>query len=76
MIDTFDEQEIAIQLLWREVLTEDGYDWLSWYLYEKDGISGKPRKHLQAWDENKIEICQNLKALWKYLIKGEHFKTK
>jgi len=75
LIEAFDEQDKAIQLLWQEVLTEHGYDWLSWYLYEKDGISGKPRAHLTAWDEEKNEICKDLKGLWEYLTKEKYFKV-
>ena len=74
LIETFEEQERAIELLWKELLTEFGYDWLSWYLYEKDGVSGKPRATLSAWDEEKNEICKDLKGLWKYLTKEKYFK--
>ena len=73
LIETFEEQDRAVELLWKELLTEFGYDWLSWYLYEKDGISGKPRKDLKAWDKENKEICKDLKGLWKYLIKEEYF---
>ena len=73
LVELFDEQDKAVQLLWQEVLTEFGYDWLSWYLYEKGGISGKPRKDLKAWDKEKKEICKNIRSLWKYLIKEEYF---
>jgi hypothetical protein len=75
LIETFEEQESAIQMLWQSVLTEYGYDWLTWYLYEKDGISGKPRKDLDAHDEDDAEICKNLKDLYKYLSKNNYFKT-
>jgi hypothetical protein len=74
LIEAFDEQDKALQLLWQEVLTEYGYDWLSWFLYEKDGVSGKPREDLTAWDEEKGEICKDLKGLWEYLTKEEYFK--
>jgi len=74
LIDTFDEQDRAIQLLWQSVLNKFGYDWLSWYLYEKDGISGKPRKDLTAHDNEKNEICKDLKGLWEYLTKEKYFK--
>lgn len=74
LIEAFDEQDKANQLLWQEVLTEFGYDWLSWYLYEKDGVSGKPRKDLTAWDDEKLEICKDLKGLWEYLTKEKYFK--
>ena len=73
LIEAFDEQGKANQLLWQEVLTEFGYDWLSWYLYEKDGISGNPRGHLKAWDKEKKEICKSIRSLWEYLIKEEYF---
>lgn len=75
LIETFDEQDKAIELLWQEVLTEHGYDWLSWYLYEKDGISGKPREHLSAWDEEKNEICKDAKGLWEYLKRENYFRA-
>jgi len=75
LLETFDDQDRAIQLLWQSVLNEYGYDWLSWYLYEKDGISGKPRKDLTACDNEKNEICKDLKGLWKYLTKEKYFKV-
>ena len=46
--EMFDEHDRIINALWKEVLTDEGYDWLSWYLYEKNGISGKPKKYLEA----------------------------
>jgi len=73
LIEAFDDHEKALHSLWKHVLTEEGYDWFSWYMYEKDGISGNPRKDLQAWDKEK-EICQDLKRLWKYLKKYDYFR--
>lgn len=73
LIEIFGDQSKLNELLWQEVLTEHGYDWLCWYLYEKDGISGKPRKDLKAWDKEKREICKDLKSLWTYLVKEEYF---
>lgn len=74
LIETFEEQEKVTELLWEAILTEFGYDWLSWYLYEKDAISGKPRAELKAWENDKTEICKDLKGLWKYLTKEKYFK--
>jgi hypothetical protein len=74
LIETFSEQEKVIELLWESVLTEYGYDWLCWYLYEKDGISGKPKEHLTAWDEEKNEIVKDLRGLYDYLIKEKYFR--
>lgn len=73
LIETLEEQSKTIELLWQEVLTEFGYDWLCWYLYEKSGISGEPRVDLQAWDDEKNEICKDVRGLWEYLIKEEYF---
>ena len=73
LVELFSDQSTASELLWQEVLTEHGYDWLSWFLYEKNGISGKPRKDLKAWDKENNEICKDLKGLWTYLIKEEYF---
>jgi hypothetical protein len=75
LIETFEEQEKAMGLLWRGILTEYGYDWLSWYLYEKNGISGKPRIELRAWDSDQNEICKDLKGLWEYLTQEKYFKV-
>ena len=74
LIETFSEQEKAVELLWEAILTEYGYDWLCWYLYEKDGVGGKPRADLQAWDKEENEICKDLKGLWEYLTKEKYFK--
>ena len=71
--DAFDEQEKVIDALWKQVLTTDGDDWVGWYLYEKDGISGKPRKDLNAHDGD-VESCKDVKGLYDYLSKQKYFK--
>ena len=73
LIEAFDEQEKVIDALWNKVLTENGKDWLSWYLYEKDGISGKPKKNMKAHDGD-VEICKDIKGLYDYLSKQKYFK--
>jgi len=73
LIEAFDEQEKVIDALWKQVLTADGDFWLSWYLYEKDGISGKPRKDMKAHDGD-VEICKDIKGLYDYLSKNKYFK--
>ena len=64
----------AVELLWDEVLTEDGARWLNWYLYEKDGVSGKPREDLNANDKDGKAICKDLKGLHEFLVKEDYFK--
>ena len=73
--ETFDEHDRIVSLLWKEVLTEFGYEWLSWYLYEKNGISGSPRKELNATDSDGSEICYNLKSTYDYIKKSGYFKS-
>jgi hypothetical protein len=73
LLEAFDEQDKVIDALWKQVLTADGDDWLGWYLYEKDGISGKPRKDLKAHDGD-VEICKDIKGLYDYLSKQKYFK--
>jgi hypothetical protein len=73
LIEAFDEQEKVIDALWKQVLTANGDEWLGWYLYEKDGISGKPRKDMKAHD-GEVEICKDIKGLYEYLSKQKYFK--
>ena len=73
ILDYHDPYDKSINILWEELLTPEGMDWLGWYLYEKDGISGNPKDDMKAWD-NKKEICKNLKDLHGYLTKNNYFK--
>jgi hypothetical protein len=73
ILDYHDPYDKAINILFEQILTEDGMDWLGWYLYEKDGISGNPKKDMKAWD-NKKEICKNLKDLHSYLTTNNYFR--
>ena len=73
-IELFSQTDTIIHLLWGQILTEHGEDWLSWYLYEKDGISGKPKKDIKANDKGN-EICKDLRETYNYLIKNKYFKN-
>jgi hypothetical protein len=44
---------------------EHGVDWINWFIYEND--YGK--RKLEAWDENKNLICQDLESLHEYIEK-------
>ena len=77
-IDTIEfnpSDEKVIDKLWKYVLTKEGCDWLNWYLYDKDGISGKPKKHMKAHNDGK-EICQSVGKLYDYLVKQKYFTMK
>jgi len=74
LIDFYDESDKTVHLLWSSILNEYGLDWLNWYLYEKNGISGTPDKKLTAHDLDGTEICKNVKGLYQYLTKYKYFK--
>ena len=73
-IELFSQTDTIIHLLWGQILTEHGEDWLSWYLYEKDGISGKPKKDMTADNDGQV-ICKDLKGTYNYLIENKYFKN-
>lgn len=52
----------AITLLLRVYYGKEGEDWISWYVYERDSITGEPNK---AWDKDGNEICYDIPSLWK-----------
>ena len=64
-IEFFNELGRANELLWTEVLTENGDYHLCYYLYEMNGINGTP-------DLN--EEYKNVKELYDYLIENKGFK--
>jgi hypothetical protein len=72
--DFCDNYERVIHLLISIILTENGQEWFDWFMYEKGGITGKIKKDMKAYDENKKEICKNIKGLHKYLTKNKYFK--
>jgi len=74
LIDFSNGQAVLIGVLWSQILTEEGLDWFNWFLYEKNGISGKPKKDIKANDKGN-EICKDLKGLHDYLTTYKCFKT-
>ena len=63
--ETFDTLGRANDLLWTEVLTENGDYHLCYYLYEMNGMYGTP-------DLN--EEYKDIKELYDYLIENKCFK--
>ena len=64
-VEFFNELGRANDLLWTEVLTENGDYHLCYYLYEMNGMYGTP-------DLN--EEYKNIKELYDYLIENKGFK--
>ena len=64
-VEFFNEIDRANDLLWTEVLTENGDYHLCYYLYEMNGMYGTP-------DLN--EEYKDVKELYDYLIENKGFK--
>ena len=60
--------------LWEAVLTKEGMDWFSWFMYEKAYLY-ELREDMKAHDEHKDEICQDLDGLYDYLVRNNYFNT-
>jgi len=58
-----DEYNTIITTLLRVYYGEEGEDWLSWYLYERDPEAPVD----QASDENGNPICYDFDSLWEIL---------
>jgi hypothetical protein len=63
------------ELLLGEVFTEEGVEWIFWFLYEKDYVEGNLKDDMKAWDEHDQEICQDVPRLYRYLVQNKHIKN-
>lgn len=54
----------VVHPLMLEVFGKVGVDWVSWYVYEKDG-----RESLKAFDKEGNEICHNIESLYNEITK-------
>jgi hypothetical protein len=67
-----DALHIIISDLLGIIFTDDGKDWIDWFMYEKE--FGK-REDLKAWDVDKNEIAYDIKSLYELLINGYYNKN-
>jgi len=79
LIDFVEGYNAVIDHLWGQLLTIEGLDWFSWFLYEKnylhDGIGDPEMKAFSKKnDDEQIEICSDLKGLYDYLKENNYFK--
>ena len=63
------------ELLLNEVFTEEGIEWIFWFLYEKDYIEGALKEDMKAWDEHDQEICQDVPRLYRFLVQSKYIKN-
>jgi hypothetical protein len=74
LTEFMDDHPWVFQHLWSEILTKEGNDWFSWFMYEKSYLY-ELREDMKAWDEDKNEICQTIDDLYNYLVKNNYFNT-
>lgn len=54
--------------------TEDGCDWIFWWIYERPDIGGNGPDN-KAWDEDgKLIPFDTVDDLWNFLVKNDYFK--
>jgi len=59
--NVIDDYSQTISLLLKVYYSEEGVEWIDWWLYEKFSPSGEV---LTAHDKDGNEICTNLEELW------------
>lgn len=74
LTEFMEDESWVTQHLWNVILTKEGYDWFSWFMYEKAYLYDL-RKDMKAWDEDKNEICQTIDDLYNYLVTSNYFNT-
>jgi hypothetical protein len=63
LIEFSDSYSSLRSLVLRAYYGEEGEDWISWFLYERDSSVGANLN--QAWDKDGIPICYDIPSLWK-----------
>lgn len=84
ILDFIEDYSNTIRLLWQEILTPEGLEWLEWFLYDKDYIHDEiGRSDIKAFDRSydpltdekiEVEIIRNLSELHEYLTQNNYFK--
>jgi hypothetical protein len=59
------DMEFIFELTILSHYTQQGADWVNWFVYE----TNYGERKLEAWDENKNLICQDLESLHEYIEK-------
>jgi hypothetical protein len=66
-IDLFEYEEgyiEALTLSLRAYYGATGEEWISWFIYERVGITGEVKR---AWDKQNNAICFDIPSLWKHV---------
>lgn len=57
--------DATISLLLQAYYGKEGYEWISWFVWEKDG-----NDEMKAYDKDGNEICKTVKDLWEIVELG------
>lgn len=76
LCDFNDPIQSVITALWQEVLTEEGEERISYFLYDKYWISGEPNLEMKAYDKEGNEIIKTIEELHEYLTTNSYFRAK
>ena len=57
------DMEFIFELTLRSHYKEEAINWINWFVYE----TNYGERKLEAWDENKNLICQDLESLHQYI---------
>lgn len=66
-----------IDILLKNVFTEEGVEWVLWYIYERISTTGNINEAFETNEEgHKERICYNVSSLYDYLVRKKYFKVK
>ena len=61
----YDESyEFVINELFRAAFNVDQLEWIDWFLYERESLTGKNNKAWKKVGRKKVEICHTIDSLW------------
>ncbi len=66
MTNVVDEYNKIISTLLSAHYSDEGSEWIDWFLYERESMSGEI---LTATDKDGNNICYDMKSLWEYVEK-------
>jgi hypothetical protein len=64
-IDLIEHDSVFSHATWLAIRAHYGKDaseWIEWFVYERESLSGEIYK---AWDKDGTEICDTVESLWK-----------
>lgn len=67
VLELFDDLHKVVEKLFEAVYGKGGYEWISWFCYDRDFGS---KTYLTATDAEGNKICTTLLDLWAYLTEN------